>query len=411
MRKLMIYVFSLVLLCGCTTSNSENQNTMNNTTDSSNQVEYQAYTSFFESIYTKDDIDVPLLNTMVKLVVYEEDKQQEAYDLIFPLLTKYHQYSDSNYEYVDKDGNVINNLKVINDSYGSDEKVYLDAEFYTMLKEAITLSKLTNGYFNPLIGHVIDVYGSKFSSFPIENTDPEEAHIKEAIACSVSYNELDSIIELNDNDSSVIFHKVDNCTITPKISLGAFAKGYILDQATELLNTMNISYMLDLGTSSIATHTVKNSKDTWNVGIRNPFNKVTALYAIQVKGNTSISTSGDDSRYYLLKIDDETTKIRHHILNPFTGYSENYYRNITLTSSEGTGAILDVLSTAIFNLEAIKEVEDMIQAFENEYSIEIEYALTTPVSDTRVDVYCNEVMNQQILESNRANALQTIHVN
>lgn len=412
MRKLWIYILSLLLICGCSTNtNEEEKNNTNKQEEQTNQVEYQAYTSFFESIYTKDDIDVPLLNTMVKLVVYEESKQQEAYDLVFPLLTKYHQYSDSTYEYVDEDGNLINNLKIINDSYGSEEKMYLEEEFYTMLKEAISLSQLTKGYFNPFIGHVVDVYGNKFTSFPIENTDPEEADIKKAVGCSVAYNELDSILEMNDSDYSVIFHQVDHCSITPKLSLGAFSKGYILDRATELLNTLHISYMLDLGTSSIATHTVENSKDTWNVGIRNPFNKVTALYAIQVKGNTSISTSGDDSRYYLLKVDEETTKIRHHILNPFTGYSENYYRNVTLTSQEGTGAILDVLSTAIFNLATTKEVEDMIQAFEAAYSIEIDYALTTPVNDTKVDVYCNEAMNQQILESNRANALQSIHIN
>lgn len=411
MRKIWISLLSLLLVCGCSHSTSEEQSSSNKQEEQTNQTEYQNYTSFFESIYTKDDIDVPLLNTMVKLVVYEEDKQKEAYDLVFPLLTKYHQYSDSTYEYLDNEGNVINNLKVINDSYGTGKKIYLDSEFYQMLKEAITFSQLTKGYFNPLIGQIMDVYGDKFTSFPIENTDPDENVIQEAVACVVSYDTLDEVLEMNDSDSSVVFNTVPNCSMTPKISLGAFAKGYILDRATELLNTMNISYMLDLGTSSIATHEVENSKDTWNIGVRNPFNKVTALYAVQVKGNTSISTSGDDSRYYLLKVDDETTKVRHHILNPFTGYSENYYRNVTLTSSEGTGAILDILSTAIFNLETTKEVEDMIQAFENQYAIEIKYALTTPVNESKVDVYCNEAMNQQILETNRANALQSIHVN
>lgn len=405
MRKILICFLSLLLIGGCVKENNTPQ-------EQEKEEEYTPYTQYFESIYTKDGTDVPLLNTMVKLVVYEESRQKEAYDLVFPLLQKYHQYADINYDYVDEEGKDIVNLKKINESYGSEEKVLIDPELFQMLQKAIELSKLTEGYFQPILGHVSDVYDGKFSSFPIENTDPDQEELQKAVACSISYTELDKVLEMNEKDSSVIFHEVPGCEVAPKINLGAFAKGYILDEAYALLKTLDIPFLLDLGSSSIGTHKTNDlNKSSWSIGIRSPFNKLTALYAIGLEGDTCVSTSGDDNRYYFKKNEDGSTTIRHHILNPFTGYSENYYRNITLvTTKEGNGAVLDALSTALFSIEDLNKSKDMIKNVEKYYDIDIAYAFTIPQADNKVNIYCDKSMKSWIIEEMNSGNINKIIV-
>lgn len=407
MRKVILSLLSLTLITGCAITKPEpDKNT------EEEKIEFPAYQQFFENIYTADGTDVPLLNTMVKLVVYDDARQTEAYDLLFPLLKEYHQYADNVYDYLDEEGNSITNIKTINESYGTEKEITLAPELFEMLQEAITLSKLTKGYFNPLLGHISQVYDGKFTSFPIENTDPDEDILNQAVACKVNYDELDTILEMNEANSSVIFHKVSGCEVTPKINLGAFSKGYILDRASELLKSMEIPFLLDLGSSSIATYEGQGqSKNAWNIGIRSPFNKLTALYIIQLKGNYSISTSGDDQKYYFKKNTDGSTTIRHHILNPNTGYSENYYRNVTLVASGSeNGAVLDALSTAIFSIESLEESKEIIEAVEKYYDIHVYYALTIPKENSYVDIVADEAMNNLIASEMRAEHIDQIIV-
>ena len=79
-----------------------------------------------------------------------------------------------------------------------------------------------------------------------------------------------------------------------------------------------------------------------------------------------MSTSGSDQNYYLL--DDGT--VRCHILNPYTGYSENYYSIVTVLSE--SAMVSDVLSTALFSIEDSELSIDIIKAVENEYNVNVD---------------------------------------
>ena len=92
------------------------------------------------------------------------------------------------------------------------------------------------------------------------------------------------------------------------------------------------------------------------------------LEALQVD-NKAISSSGDYQQYF---INEEGVR-RHHILNPFTGYSENTFRGITLIA-DSNGGLLDALSTSIYSLKE-ENVETLIQKMEAEYKLNIEKIL------------------------------------
>lgn len=51
------------------------------------------------------------------------------------------------------------------------------------LQEAVRMMKLSDGYFNPFLGELINVWGSRFSNFPVEGTDPDQEEIDQALGC------------------------------------------------------------------------------------------------------------------------------------------------------------------------------------------------------------------------------------
>ena len=132
----------------------------------------------------------------------------------------------------------------------------------------------------------------------------------------------------------------------------------------EYLSNSKETILLNEGTSTIVGHSDINR--TWNVGIRDPHNKYSYIFALELSNNSSLSTSGSDQNYYLL--DDGT--VRCHILNPYTGYSENYYSIVTVLSE--SAMVSDVLSTALFSIEDSELSIDIIKAVENEYNVNVD---------------------------------------
>ena len=89
----------------------------------------------------------------------------------------------------------------------------------------------------------------------------------------------------------------------------------------------------------------------------------------------SLSTSGSDQNYYLL--DDGT--IRCHILNPYTGYSENYYSLITVLCD--SAMISDVLSTTLFSIEDATLALEIVNDIESVYDVNIDVCYVSEYDD------------------------------
>lgn len=360
MKKITLLILSAFLfLTGCT----QKKETI--------IVESEPIYWFAESVEDIYEEYIPMLNTTVKFTLYDD---QVNTDDIYNLLTKYHKLCDSHHYYRDENDELIVNIKYINDYYGNEEGIEITDEMKDILSTAIEYAFITKGYFNPTIANCSELWKPLFSSFPIEGTDPSESDIKQALESVIPYNELTNILEIEGN--KLIFHKYNNIEHI-NLDLGAFSKGYILDILLNYLKDRDCSLLIDEGTSTIAGYSNENRQ--WNIGISSPQNRYFPLFAVQIQPNECLSTSGDSQKYFLLK-DGDNTIIRSHILNPYTGYSEHYYRDVTVII-ENEGALSDVLSTALFSIEDEKTILTILREIEEMTNKEVNVIFTLQNDD------------------------------
>ena len=395
MKKLFI-VFLILSLFGCNKPQEElvtNEDMSNNT--------------YYDSVVDIFDEYVPIMNTMVRLKITEGNN---LYELSYKEMEKWHKLLDSNHYYRDDEDNLIHNLKIVNDSYGQDVAIEVSQDLIDVLDEAIQMMRLTEGYFNPFMGSVSELWKPKFSSFPIYNEDPTTDEITNALACTLSVEEVEDILVIDYQNKTIQFNKVDRCNGNVSINLGAFSKGYITEKVYNLLKENEGAWLLDAGNSTVVGYDT-NQTHTWLVGTRSPYNKASSLFAIRLNSDEFLSTSGDDYQYFLIDNGDGTNTVRCHVINPYTGYSENYYRSVNvLTKSYGT--ISDVLSTALYSISDMKLAQKIIQAFEEEYNTEISVAYTVEVSQElkKVKVLVDEDFKSHILEDYITEAIESFEI-
>lgn len=310
---------------------------------------------------------------------YKASSMQKEFE---ELIVHYHQIFDPSHEF---EG--INNLKTINDNYGKDP-VKVDKDLIVALQEAIQLSKDTLGYFNPSIGTLSAVWKDKFTA-EHKNSDPDQKDIEDALSCVIPYEKLSDYIVIDETNCIVQFKELEGATSDVIIDLGAFSKGYVMDRAYEALLKYQSGFLITAGGSSIIVYKGEQQQNlSWTIGIKNPN---TGSSIMQVKmSNGSISSSGDENQYF---INEEGIR-RHHILNPFTGYPENNYRNITIIAENNAG-LLDGLTTAMYNLEDDK-LDSVITNLETKNSIHIQKALIEEDANANLILFYDEDMKENI---------------
>ena len=141
-------------------------------------------------------------------------------------------------------------------------------------------------------------------------------------------------------------------------------------------------------------------RDYWAIGIASPYKDafgVKAIANLQIKGTYTLSVSGDYESCY--KTEDGI--IRHHILNPHTGYPENHYRVVSLKST-ARSEVLDGLSTALFSISSIDKVLEIVSNVEERFNIEIALMLEKEVNKEKkkIDLYVTENYDALITKTN-----------
>ena len=360
MKKILNILLLLLLIVGCSSSKEE----VDDTNKEPDSFEPSTLTQKQQAYYIypfadKDGNMVIPLSADCAIITSDEAKSEFMQKKFEEVVVYYHKLLDPSHEY---EG--INNIKTINDSYGLDP-VKVDKELIELLDSAITMSELTEGYFNPTIGKVSSVWKDLFNNEHVNN-DPDEKLVKESLSASIPYNLLREYIVLDKENNTVTFKKFEDTDLKVIIDLGAYSKGYVLDKVYDALMKYKSGFLISAGGSSIITYVEPTQeKLSWVIGVKNPN---TGASAFQLKSkNMFISTSGDEQQYFI----NENGIRRHHILNPYTGYPENNYRSITLLSKTNAGA-LDALSTALYSSD---NIEKIISNVEDYYNIDIEKAL------------------------------------
>ena len=124
-----------------------------------------------------------------------------------------------------------------------------------------------------------------------------------------------------------------------QITLDGIAKGYIVDQAANLVKLNGIKYALIEAGGDLRVIGGNGPDKAWKIGIKDPFEKkeVTELFKLN---NGAVATSGNYENYF------DKDKIHHHIIDTSTGISP--VQTISATVIAPTVMQADALSTALF---------------------------------------------------------------
>jgi thiamine biosynthesis lipoprotein len=226
-------------------------------------------------------------DTYFSINLYGEGKEKNLDDIETILMDISH-LADG---YVHYDG--IYNLYDFNTST---TKVTLDPLLDSLLAGSLALETATNGYFNPLIGGLSNLWKDALENEKVPSDEEISSALKTMNASSLKKNE-DGTYELSGGG---------------KVDLGAVAKGYALSSLKDYFKTQGLThYLVDGGSSSILLGEKNTSDGYFKVGLKN----LSGYYLLEK--NNSISTSSIYEQ--AVTINGVTYS---HIINPYTGKSE-----------------------------------------------------------------------------------------
>jgi thiamine biosynthesis lipoprotein len=205
-----------------------------------------------------------------------------------------------------------------------------DPELIQIIQDNVQLYKSTQGWFNPAIGKLVELWG--FHSDLPDQKVPSEVDILDLMKNPPKMNQV--IIENN-------MLRSENPNI--QIDLGGYAKGYALKRAKKILEDNQISNaLINIGGNILAIG--KKGDQFWKVGIQHPRKNI-AFASIQLKPGWSIGTSGDYQRYFI-----SNNKRYSHLINPFSGYPVHHTQSATIIipPREDSEILSDVLSKPIY---------------------------------------------------------------
>jgi thiamine biosynthesis lipoprotein ApbE len=298
-------------------------------------------------------------------------------DLV-PLL---HAYADRHHLfYIDRtqpELGYLNNLFRLNLSLGSSIPLEIDYPFYKMLALSLHMVELTHGYFNPFLGTISDFWDEVLANpfYPLEYRDLDPTFhpiVRRELEHKLSFiprtvDEINETLELTEENGKYFarlhaFHQAQVGDI--KMSLGAIAKGFANDYLADILTEKNLTegYLFN-GSSSITAIGPRYGNRPYTWSVESPIPSVETAFEIERAGRHSLSTSG---AYGGRTIRVGSQKVlRHHILNPFTGYPSQTSIELNVMSASFPAGGLDALSTAMMIMSKEEAMEIRSQILED----------------------------------------------
>lgn len=293
-----------------------------------------------------------------------------------------HQLFDRHYYYLDENNKMINNLKVINDSYGTNEWISVDKRLIEVLKMSKEMTTFSKGKYNLFVGELSTYWNyyllvNNFMGDPSESIDPahsdeEKNNINNMVINTPKWNEIDDVLVLDETNNRVKFNKYypkNSTTPAEKVSitLGGIGKGYLSENLYLRLKENNLTKGLVYSGSSSLVFMDKNvTASPWKISLSNPYYYLENYVGIlNINEKLSLSTSGSQVQRYTTIVDDKVV-LRQHIIDPTTGYPSSYYPQITLLSKTISSTVMDTLSTILINC-SLDEISQMIKNINDTY--------------------------------------------
>lgn len=211
-----------------------------------------------------------------------------------------------------------------------------DPEIVSLVKEAMRISRETEGAFDPTVEPLVDLWGF-YTTSASSQTVPSPEKIKAALRATGWRRIIVKDGEVTAADKSV------------RLDLGGIAKGYAIGEAVKVLKAAGIKSALVLGGGQVQVFGSVAPGVPWKVGVRNPRGEG-YIAGLAFDSDTGISTSGDYERFF------EANGVRYfHILNPRTGYPAWGLMSLSVIAPDPT--VADGLSTALFVMGQKKALE------------------------------------------------------
>lgn len=184
-KKFLISLISLVLLTGCGQYYDD--------TDSVYPLGMNIF-NFKIKVLDNDNPQNVIMpfDTSIFIKRYQKNNNFNDISVLFnETFQKLHVYFDVNYKY-SINGDKINNLKVINESYGQNEFLEIPFELYDIIDKSIDFSILSKGKYNIAIGELATLWNNYIinSENNYSKSIPSEGEIKLALSNTPKYDEL-----------------------------------------------------------------------------------------------------------------------------------------------------------------------------------------------------------------------------
>ena len=232
------------------------------------------------------------LGTTYKVIVQSDSNSSEIKQSI-----------DSIFEVVNNSMSTYRTNSIISRVNQSQNPVEVDIHFIEVFKKSQEIWNLSNGYFDPTAGSIVNLYGMG------PNTNVQ----------SINRYKIDSVMQNVGLDKVYLDQK--NRIVKAKegiyIDFNAIAKGYSVDLIKDLLIKINSeNFLIEVGGELITMG--KNDKNKkWKVAIQNPIDLTSYYSEISLDG-MALATSGN---YRKFRIDSQTGVRYAHIVNPINGES------------------------------------------------------------------------------------------
>jgi thiamine biosynthesis lipoprotein ApbE len=346
-----------------------------------------------------------------------EEEFRDNFRYTHALFDRHYYYKD------DTNGEMIHNLKSLNDSYGKGTDVVYDARLYDALKKSLDFSLASNGKFDIGVGALsllwdywitesIDYSGDdsvREKYYDVSQNqkrvifeDPKEEYVAYAANMTPSAEELKEALVFNDETHSIRFdaiprideyaeeHKATGVELgkitgsinhgetflRPSLTFGGFGKG----EATELFRRKypEADYFINSGASSIVCNGEKPDSSAWEFTLASPLyaeesragiyenDYSSADYVLKHAGSFSFSTSGYYNQYFYTLDENGNRKDRRtHIVDAdpsssVYGYSHQYFASTSvLVQDSGYG---DMYTTALYNCDSLDETKTLLSS-------------------------------------------------
>ena len=290
------------------------------------------------------------LGTTYQVIVQSESNASEIKQSI-----------DSIFEVVNNSMSTYRSNSIISRVNQSQNPVKVDRHFIEVFKKSQQIWKLSNGYFDPTAGSIVNLYGmgpdiniQSINKYKIDS-------VMQYVGLNKVYlNQQNYIVKANEN----IY-----------IDFNAIAKGYSVDLIKDLLISINSNnFLIEVG-GELITMGVNEKNKKWKVAIQNPVD-LNSYYSEITLDGMSLATSGN---YRKFRVDSETGVRYAHIVNPINGESMS---NNILSASVITSSCIeaDAWATSLMLMDPMEALETVNNI------ADIEVLILTAINDQIIPI-------------------------